>query len=230
MENKILFWFSVIFVATVPIFIGIKFVNVKMAAVSVLCGALLLVASKIEIIKEFSMGPLKAKMKETIQEANATIEQLKTVSVASAKATLTSLMAKNFWGGVSRKAQLDLHDQIIESLKKVGFSNQEINEADEMWNRGIGMIYLNKVSSLIAEIRKSNPTNSPAHAEAQKTQKDFQDLLDFENWKVPSPDKMTSFLKERGFLKPEMEEWIADHRHFLNTGEIRRRDLFAQQE
>lgn len=228
MENNFIFFLGIAFIISAPIIARIKPENYSASKIIIVAGLILIFTSKIDTMEEFSVGPLQAKMKETIQEANATIKQLKTVSAASAKTTLTGLMADGFLGGLPLKRKIALHDQIIESLREVGFSNQEISEADEMWRKGVGILYYNKIRPLIEGRESPNLVNRGASEEARKATHDFTKLLDFENWLAPTPEQITIFLEERGFLKPEMEEWIADYQHYLDTGEIRRRDLFAQ--
>ncbi|TDJ52331.1 MAG: hypothetical protein E2O43_04520 [Nitrospina sp.] len=229
MENKILFWVGVIFILTVPIYIGIKLENVKVSIISAICAGFIIFVSKMGILTEISLGPLKGKMQETIQEANATIEQLKTISVASAKVTLTSLMAGGFGGGTSLQTKLDLHDELVESLKNVGFSEQELNQADEPWKQGIGLIYHRAIKNIVYKKRNLEPSGSQSSANIQAIYEKFNELLDFDNWQAPSPNEMKNFLENEGVLNKEIGDWINDYQNFLDTGEIRRRDLFIKQ-
>jgi len=62
----------------------------------------------------------------------------------------------------------------------------------------------------------------------RKASKEFQEMLNFSQWEVPSPDEMESFINEKGFMNDTVRELISDYRHFLETGNIRRRSMFEQ--
>ncbi len=53
--------------------------------------------------------------------------------------------------------------------------------------------------------------------------------MEFEQWKAPTPAEMTTYLESVGCLTDEISEWIDDYRHFLETGEISRREVFVTQ-
>ena len=64
--------------------------------------------ARIDDLTELSLGPVKAKMRETIKEAYATIEELRNVAAISAKAILTDIMAGTFMGGMNLRTCLFL--------------------------------------------------------------------------------------------------------------------------
>src|SRR5437879_1322551 len=84
-----LFWAGIIFTLLAPVVIGVYFQNSSSAWIAVTCGVFVTLMAKIDDLVEFSLGPLRARMRETISEANATIEQLRKVAATSARATLT---------------------------------------------------------------------------------------------------------------------------------------------
>jgi hypothetical protein len=49
----------------------------------------------------------------------------------------------------------------------------------------------------------------------------------FKNWDAPRPIDIEAFCKKHDALTPEVAKWISDYRHYLDTGEIRRREKFA---
>lgn len=224
-----LFWAGVIFTLLLPVAIGVYFQDSSRAWIAVTCGVFVTLMAKFDDLVEFSLGPLRARMRETISEANATIEQLRKLAVTSARATLTDLMAGNFMDGTSLQTRLDLHDQFIETLRKIGVPELEIKESDEMWRKGIGIIYHRAVRKLLKEQLSQHQADSDAGKALRKTLDDFQDLLDFDSWTAPSPERIERFLKDRNSSSRALEEMVSDYRHFLATGEIRRRHVFVQQ-
>jgi hypothetical protein len=161
-------------------------------------------------------------------DASKIVDQLQSVSLTTAKATLTDLMAANFVAGTTLKTRLDLHDQIIANLKKIGIPENKIKDADEMWTKGVGIIYHRGIHDALEGRTEPSKVNTKASPELRKALEEFQKMLDFEQWKTPSPDEIESFIKEKGFMNDTVKELIGDYRYFLETRDIRRRNVFEQ--
>lgn len=224
--KSILFWGGTIFTLFVPVSIGILTKNANASWLAALCGAFVIFIAKLDDIAELSLGPVKAKMRETIREALATLDQLREIAVTSARATLTDSMAGNFMSGTTLKNRLELHDQIIESLISIGVPQKKIDEATVMWNRGVGIIYHRGIHAALEGRKNRNIVNMEASKEVREAAKEFQKLIKFDEWKAPTPDEMENFINEKGLMNEALQELISDYRHFLKFGEIRRRDVF----
>jgi len=222
----LLFWGGVIFTLAAPLFIGIFYKDTNTTWVAALCGAFVTFMARIDDITEISLGPVKAKMRETIKEAYVTIEELRNVAAISAKAILTDIMAGTFVGGMNLKTRLSLHDQIITSLKEIKASENAIKDAEEMWLKGIRIIYLNIIKASLEgrdKLSKSDIKTSPENLEASR---ELNKMLCFEKWQTPSPDEIESFIEGKVIMTEKLSEWISDYRHFMGTGLIRRREDF----
>ena len=183
--------------------------------------------SRFDDLAEFSLGPLRARMREKIEEATATIEQTRSIALALTKVALTDLMAGAFMSGTTLTVRLNLHDELVRQLEEIGASAEQIADAENMWRRGIGLIFHRAIRREILQRHGSpnrvGPNETP---EMQATAKGFQNLLDFARWIVPSPAEMESYLRPKNAVTPEIQAWIDDYRHYLETGVIRRMDLF----
>ena len=226
---NILFWIGIIFILVVPVYIGVsrKTPSSTVWAI-VVCGALVIFMSKIEIIQEFSLGPLKAKMKDQIREADATIKQLKEISAVSSEATLTNLMAGSFMAGMTLEKRLELHDKIIGSLKEIGVSQYQIDKVESDWGKGISIIYYRTIKNAVEQRKNPNEINPAASEEAQKAGHEIENLLDIKNWAAPTPQQIRNVIEKYNIKSPEAEEWIRDYEHYLKTGEMRNREKFVQ--
>jgi len=226
---NILFWIGAIFILVVPVYVGVVLkASPAIVWAVVMCGAFVIFASKIEIIQELSLGPLRAKMKEQIREADTTIKQLREISAVSSEATLTNLMAGSFMGGMSLEKRLELHDKIIDSLKKIGASQDQIIKIESDWRKGISIIYQRIIQQIVEQRKNPNEINPEAPETVRKAGHEIEELLDFENWSAPTPQQIDSVLKKYNIKSPEVEEWIGDYSHFLKTGEIRNKEKFIQ--
>ena len=221
----VLFWLGIALTAVAPIVIGLTGGNASTTWVAALCGAFITFMAKLRDLTELSMGPVRARMRDTIAEANATVEQLRKIATSMAEAFLTDSMAGNFLSGMPLAKRLRVHDQLVASLEQIGVPNTEIRWADSEWSKGIGVIYHRIIRKVIEETCKEkalDPTSTNRHLT------EFQELLDFPNWSAPRPIDIERFCKARGLLVPAVEMWIDDYRHFLETGEIGRRAEFEE--
>lgn len=228
--RTVLFWFGAVFTIIAPIIIGVWFKDPSTSWVSALCGAFVTFVSRLDDIAELSLGPVKAKMREAIQEANATVEQLRALAESISGTSLTALMAGNFGfrDGLSLEGRLELHDNLVQSLRKIGLPDQRISELDRKWKQGIGVIYHRAIAPLIDERPEPNRINPNATPKQLEDRAGWDELLEFNQWKVSSPTNMRNYLKSREIENPEIDAWVNDYQHYLETGEIRRRELFVK--
>lgn len=160
------------------------------------------------------------------QRANRTIEQLQNIALTSAEATITELMAASFFGGTTLETRLNLHDQIVASLREIGIEEEKISAIHKMWSKGVGIIYHRGIRNALEGRTHPNEINTKASPELLRASKEFQEMLSFDDWNAPSPDEMESFINERGFMNDRVRVLIEDYRCFLETGEIHRREVF----
>jgi len=225
--KRYLFWIGAIFTLIVPVTIGVSTGDSSTTWVAALCGAFVTLLTKIDDLIEISLGPVRAKMREALSEAAASVEQLRTIAGTIAEVALTDLMGGSFFGGMNLKKRLELHGKVIGTLHGLGLSKEKVSEVEASWKKGIGVIYHGIVRSAI---EKQSPFGTaPDFYDRQRhVSNEFYGLMNFNNWEVPTPEEMTAFLSERGFLNEEIREWVSDYSHFLSAGEIRRPDVFSE--
>jgi len=236
---KKVFWVGAIFTLVVPLGIGLFGVKIGLIApdsdnnlpwLALLVGVFITLISRIDDFAEFSLGPLKARMNEKIVEADTAIQDTRQIAVRLTKTALTDLMAGNFFDSMSLRNRLDLHDELVQTLRDIGATDEQIADAEEMWRRGIGVTYHRAIKQAFLEREEANRVSDAegASPDLQGARDGFQDLLQFhDNWQAPSPAEMEDYLREQTVLNADAQEWIDDYQHYLETGEIRRRELFA---
>lgn len=194
----------------------------------IVAGAIGLAFLNIDKIQRFKGAGFEAEMKKAVEEANATIEQLRNVATTSARATLTSLMAGNFMNGTTFENRLELHDQLISNLAEIGASKRQIEVADEMWKRGIGVIYHRGIRNKLEGRKHPSQLNIEAGEKVLAASREFQDLLKFDEWKAPSSREIEKFIESKGLMNQELKDLIDDYRYFESTGIIKRKELFVE--
>lgn len=192
----------------------------------ILAGSLSIAFLNIHHIQRFKGAGFEAEMRQVVQEAHATVEQLRILAASSAESTLTTLMAGNFFDGTTLDARLELHDRLIQSLSEIGFSKSQIDIVDRKWRAGVGVIYHRGIRNCLEGRSHSNIINISAGQEICEASSQFQDLLHFESWSAPSSNEMREFIDERGLITPALSELLDDYSYFEETACIKRREVF----
>lgn len=223
-----LFWISVLFTLLVPSTIGLYFDNIKVALVALVSGGLVLVISIADQVSEISLGPLRAKLRETIAEAHATIEQLRATAVVIARASLGQLIADSFIGRMTGAQRFRLHDELITNLYHLGVSDEQVNEAKAIWNKGIRVIYVRAIGYAISgKSSPSDPTNPTPDQE--NLSREIKNLRSFgDDWSAVSSTMLRELIEERSQMTPLVKKWLDDYQHFEETGDIRDKDQFLR--
>jgi hypothetical protein len=200
---------------------AIAITNRPGAWITLLCGGFVTLVAKLDNLAELSMGPLRAKMRETIAEAAATIDQLRDVATSITSAFLTQLIAGSFMGGMSQRSRFQMHDDLLDQLKSLGVSEERLQQSDAGWRLAVGVIYHSIIETKI--MRDATPADSIRQNGIAQA---FAKLLDFPNLQASSPEVYERFARDHDVLTPNVQPWIDDYRHFVRTNEIRRLEEF----
>ena len=164
-------------------------------------------------------------MKEKIEEATASLEQLRNISLSSSEIILTDLMAGNFMAGMSQEDRFTLHDKVIRALEELGISSDQIKAADNKWRKGVGVIYHREISSRVEGRPTPNTINNQASENQKQAYSELRDLLDFSTWSAPSPNQIRKILSKHDIANNDIEELLNDYDHYLKTSEMRNPEL-----
>lgn len=93
----------------------------------------------------------------------------------------------------------------------------------------VGVIYHRGIGNLLHKHLAPQSGDSEAGKASQQCIRGWQDLLDFESWMAPSPERIESFLANKTIIASEIADMVSDYRHFRDVDEIRRRDVFVRQ-
>jgi hypothetical protein len=130
-----------------------------------------------------------------------------------------------FLGGIPLKNRLILHDQIISALKDIKASKEALQDANDMWEKGMCMVYFNIIRTAVEGQDKATKMKTTPSPEAIEVSKQLQGMLQFDKWQAPTPDQIQSLIESKGLMNEKLSLWISDYRHFVETGEISRREL-----
>lgn len=223
-----LFGVGVVIAVLVPVPLALI---TKSPSYGVLCfvsGTLAVLFSRLDVLEEVSVGPLKAKLRLAISEANATIEQLRSLGGDLSDATLSLLMATEFMDGMGIAKKFELHQRIVNCLRSLGASAEQVKSAQANWFKGVSIMYLRVIRLHIEERQSFSRVNLDVQPNDQQASNSIHALMNFENWYVPTPAEMRRILHENNVNKPVVNQWIDDYETFLRDSIIPRQDEFLR--
>ncbi|MDF3823082.1 hypothetical protein P3G55_24535 [Leptospira sp. 96542] len=193
-------------------------------------GLLLLFAASIErfeVLKGLGIEARTRQLDAAIDQATATLEQLRELATSFSGVALTELMSGHFaYGGATLKVRIELHDELLQTLKALGISARQIDTADQNWRKGIASIYRSKIIDLVG---KNTPPNRLKNVpdSHQLAAQELEDMFSGEDPSASVHSQAQQFLESRGLMTPEIQEWMADYDFYLKNKRIRRVDEFA---
>lgn len=176
--------------------------------VSAILAALLLVAANSDRIAKIRAGAsgFEAETRAVIDEARATIEQLRLVAKIAIQASLSLVMRTGRWGGFSHDEKENIHRATSVALDQLAVPAAEQEEIFQEWHTVTRFDY----SHLLLG-RHTIPTqvqaNTDLHAE-------WSALREGGFANVPSPDSIEHFLRKAGMLDDEAQQLLKDYRYY----------------
>lgn len=229
MYSKIFLYFLALYTLVLPAASEFFLNNSTLAWILLLSAPVALVIVQFDRLTDFSLGPLKARMRETIRDASATLDQLRKVASSIANNSLTQLAYSEFISGMPLKEKITVQKELIQQLEAAGLSEEDISFSNQGWKKGISSIYHLKIAPHIDERNHPFQINSKTSPERLAAREEF-DSVGGNLGRTRSPSEMKDFLKKHEISSKDVDAWISDYEHFLDTGEIRRIDIFCNLE
>lgn len=180
-------------------------------AVALVLAILLLVAANSDRIAKVkaSMTGIEAETRAVIDEARATIEQVRLVGKLAAQANLTHITWANRWGGMSYEDKERTRLQSIDALRQLGATDADIDEALRDWHMITRFDYAHFV---LAGGGSTVPENVMKDAALME---EWRALRGGGVEKIPSPDALRVFLEKAGLFDETRAELLEDYRFYV---------------
>ncbi len=194
-----------------PIFSLIN--ETEVAFFCVVAGIIAMLASRFEDVAVLAFGPLKAELREKIDEADKTLEATKQIAGTTAKAALDLIQNSGRLGGLSDKHRDEIYKSYGEILDDLKIDRVPI---EEFWHASVEYDY-----GFMALGRNQVPQGATK-----------EEILRWEGMNEAIEDRATpedirSFLNDTGYMTPEREELIVDLEYYLEHHEHRRPEVWA---
>jgi hypothetical protein len=208
MKHYVLFYIAIVYTLLVPLAAALL-VGAGTAAVLSLVGIVMIVITRIDDIELFKLWGLEARLRQKIDEASATVEQLKRLASAIAEPAISSLaMHDQMMRRLNLSYRHKMKGDIDHMLREIGVSNEKISEIGAVWNQM--MAY--RLARHVVE----------GENVSEQVWKDWQELAQaYEHERPVPPGKVEAFLKERKMWGSDRARRLEDYKHFIGTGEVR---------
>jgi hypothetical protein len=202
------------FLAALILALPLRTQSIKETAVIAGVGALALVMTRLPDITLLDALGIRTELQHTINEANATIAQLRKLAVTIAEPELSQLaMSGAMLSELRFEYQYDQKKQIVDTMKSLGVSQEDITAALRVWTPAT----LRKLSNVIAEaIGKTDKALGEKFREAR---------IDAHENPV-KPEVLREFLRDNHIAEKGVVELVDDYDHLFKTGEVRRPEVF----
>ena len=196
--------FSVVLVATLLSFFGKTDTSIIFMSGSFA----MIFLGNLEKLEFFKFYGVEARIKATINEANATIEQLKSLSKALAEPAISLIASSVIPNPMPLSYRLSLISRINEILQSLQIPPEEIQRINGVSGNVLRVLHISRITAGIDNIPP--------------------DLL-ITSGQFSSPGAYEEFLNSRKLLTPERQELIKDLQYFIESGKFRRPELWEDQ-
>ena len=201
--------------AFVVIVTALAWANVTVAVIAICATVLAALHGKANEVIEFSFGPLKAKLREEISEAEKLVRKLREFAALQAKVIIAAGVRTGRFG--DEGDWLYRHVTAMESsLRDMGVSDEQMADARHEMLRYV-------ISDLGSQAMGHGMVPTKAGKDAVA---DWQSVMG--KGLAKSPDEIQAFLLKWNLMNPERAQRIEDMRWIAQNGRIRDHDQYRR--
>lgn len=182
--------------------------DIPAAGLLLLTGAAAVLLTRLDDIRKLKLGSLEAELERKIDEARATIEQLRHLARVIAEPALSAIAMQGQWRReLSFSYRYEMQQRIDNALEQFGLSVKERQEIAHVWSilvaRGLAF-------RAVGDLKNGHPE----HAER------IEQLFPKDGGRPAPPSDVRQFLEENRLLDDERARHLTDYEHFWKTGEV----------
>ncbi len=185
---------------------------------AMISGLILMLGSRFELIEELSLGPLRAKLRQRIEETDTTLVAIRNLAALVASISLSLVKRSGRIGGYTDEEEEQIAKEVKGFLEQIDIDEANIDETFAEWHNAVGRDYVHFILG----------GNTIPDGGSPELFSEWEALRSrwFDN--LPAPEELTGFLSKGGALTPEREEWIEDYRFYLERHGHRRPEVWEQ--
>lgn len=211
MGNHIMFWISFVFLLGASAIFGYLDKNTAMAG-AIVTGCAGMAFGRLSQFSRIKAGAFEGELRKAVDEAYATAESLKELSVELTRPILGIIASGGRFGGMGLRRKMEMRQGIDRSLANLGISESEITGAHEMFDKYFLCDHASRIDKLMNTERKSNPALQAA----------IKGLYNYRDLSVAGTEEFRQVQESYDLINPELSEEIEDLDYFRRHGEFRR--------
>ena len=204
---KGLFWLAAMTAFIGPT-LGILLGYTQAGWASLVSSLVFMFATRFETVAELSFGPLKAKLREGIEDVEKVIGPLNKLALTLSEITLNLVMGEGRWNGSSYYKRFRTREQIDALLDELNITDEKRSHIYDTWNAYLESDHANKIV-----------------AESSQYPEDFRQRLGslrISGLTISPAADYRSLFESADLLTPEIDALIRDLEHFQRHLSLRR--------
>jgi DNA-directed RNA polymerase subunit F len=168
---------------------------------AIAAGALTVMFLNLDKFQSFSAAGVQAELKKTVEEAYATIEQIKEIITPFIWSSITNLTYQNRWAGMPVNEEVKYTKQLESLISSLGIDDPEVSKAIEKYNRFRTWDYFGHFKR---ELLKENRND--------ELERELESLRNFESTKFPTIEKITSICNKYNMeINVDARSWLDEY-------------------
>ena len=189
----------------------------------IIAGAMGMAFANLDRITHFKGAGFEAQMREAVQEAYATTDNLRDLAIVMARAVSDILAVENRWAGVRQTTKLGIKKDIARILRDSGIENGRIAQAGKLFDAYITFDHAKRITGLIMNY----PDISDQDKQTAEGMAVFSKRGDYDELYAAPPEIFREFLSKHELNSKDIEEALKDYEYFMANYDFRRPEQWA---
>jgi len=219
---KALFPLGVVYIVAAPILFLFS-ENAKEPAIFVLIsGALLAIFSRFDDVSELGLFGLKAKIERVLNDAYATLEQVKKFAKIISISSLSNTARSGWMGGMPEDQKREILVSTLEGLDQLGCDELEIRQISEDFHDCQLLEY--------RQVLLGGGGCQTPDTKDEQLRKEWNDLIDKPVNPPISPNELNTFFEKFNLMTQENRMHLEGYKYYFENHEFQNFDDFKNRE
>lgn len=186
----------------------------------IIAGSLAMAFCNMDRLTRFKAPGFEAEMRLKIDEAYATLDNLRELAVNVVDPLLTLLaMQDRVFQRIPQESKIEIKEEVVQSLNQLGVSQTKIKEVTKFFDAALIQDHLVRLSNMASKSDVVRET-------AKNRLKELADLNSSEHLTRVDLTEITQLLGDAVNSDPKVEETFLDLKYFLENRRLRRPDTW----
>lgn len=156
---------------------------------------------------------------QAVAEANASVEEVRSLALAFSGVMLNVVAYDGVWGGMDAALKVLLRDEVRQTLRNLKVAPATIDKTTDICDAVLRHAYARLLQNAAKRAAAAD------QAKAFEVDRLLEPLADLSTFTTPHPAKVRKIITEHGVVNTEVDDLLGDYEHFWQTREVRRIDV-----